>query len=186
MHSLLQLLHHSLSLQSFNRIRVRSSRHNYKGHHCDGRVETAQLLVQQIQSIQIHIHTLIPVLIPTSSEKIQRVIQIKVQMTIKVTSDKIMNLGLVLSVKILKLMQSTTLLSDIKTVRRNTISLLLQQMLSLIRSDVGYGSKDIGTIGSSSLHTVAVVDATFASFIIDIKQVQRVVKVHTTRTQVST
>lgn len=55
--------------------------------------------------------------------------------------------------------------------------LALQQMLGLVSSDMGHGGKDIAAVSGSTLDAVAVVDATLASLMIDIKVAQVVVKV---------
>ena len=67
-----------------------------------------------------HINTFIPKLVSTSSEQVERVVQIEIVMTIEMTSDEIVNLLLGLDVEILEFVHSRELL-DVKTVGKDTI-----------------------------------------------------------------
>lgn len=59
-------------------------------------------------------------------------------------------------------------------------------MLTLVGSDVRDRGEDVGAVGSGSLDTVAVVDATLAGLVVDVKVLQVVVEVNGAGAQVST
>jgi hypothetical protein len=59
-------------------------------------------------------------------------------------------------------------------------------MLSFIGRDMRDGSKDIAAVCSSTLDAVSVVDATFASFMVDIKIPEVVIKVDGSSAKVTT
>jgi hypothetical protein len=67
-----------------------------------------------------HINTFIPKLVSTSSEQVERVVEIEIVMTIEMTSDEIVNLLLGLDVEVLELVHGSKLL-DVETVGEDTI-----------------------------------------------------------------
>jgi hypothetical protein len=67
-----------------------------------------------------HINTFIPKLVSTSSEQVERVVQIEIVMTIEMTSDKVVNLLLGLDVEVLEFVHGSELL-DVETIGEDTI-----------------------------------------------------------------
>lgn len=53
--------------------------------------------------------------------------------------------------------------------RRKRTRLPLEQVFTLVGSDVRDGGKDVGAVGCAPLDAVAVVDATLARFVVDIE-----------------
>jgi hypothetical protein len=97
-------------------------------------------------------------------------------MTIKVTTSKVVNLLLCLSVEVLELVHSGEL-DDVQTVGKNTIWLSLEQVLTLVGGDVRNGGEDIGGVCCGAFDTVTVVDTSLSGFGIDIEKLEVVVKV---------
>ena len=58
-------------------------------------------------------------------------------------------------------------------------------MLRLIRRDMRDGRKDVRTVRRGSLDTVSMIDATFTSFVIDVKVLQIVVKIYGSRAEIA-
>lgn len=58
------------------------------------------------QSFDKHIYTLVSILVSTGSEKINCVVEIKVELTVKMSTNKLVNALLVASVQVLKFMHS--------------------------------------------------------------------------------
>lgn len=72
------------------------------------------------QRFNKHIHTLIPVLVSTSSEQVDGVLKIEIVMTVKMTSDEIVDLLFCLNVQVLELVHSGEF-DNVQTVRQDTI-----------------------------------------------------------------
>ena len=76
-------------------------------------------------------------------------------------------------------------LDDIQSIRQHSVRFPLQQMLTLVRSYMRYGSKYIGAMCGGALDTVSVVDSALSGFVIDIKVLEIVVEVDGASTEVS-
>lgn len=101
------------------------------------------------------------------------------------TPNEIIDLGFRLCMQILELMHGLEL-NNIKAIRYNTVWFALKQMLGLVSSDVGDGSEDICTMSCGPFDTVAVVDTTLSSFMIDVEVLQIVVEVDRACTEIAT
>jgi hypothetical protein len=129
-----------------------------------------------LKGLDEHVQALVTVLIATSSEEIESVLEIKVVMTIKVTADKVVNTLLGDSMQVLELVHGREL-DDVQSVWQDAIGLAFQQMLSLVGSDMGDGCKDIAAVSGSALDAVTVVDATLSSLVVDIEGAEVVVEI---------
>lgn len=129
-----------------------------------------------LEGLDEHVQTLVTVLITTSGEEVKSVLKIKIVMTIKVTTDKVVNALLGNGMQVLELVHGREL-DNVQTVRQNTIRLALQQMLGLVGSDVGDGRKDITAVCCSTLDAVTVVDATLAGLVVNIEGAEVVVEI---------
>lgn len=92
------------------------------------------------------------------------------------TTNKVVNLFLGLLVQVLELVHSRKL-GDIETVWQDAVGLSLEQMLALIRCDMGDSRKDIARVGSCALDAVSVVDTPLSGLCVDIKPLQVIVEV---------
>lgn len=89
-------------------------------------------------------------------------------MTIKVSTNKLVNLGFRGRMQVLELVHCLEL-DDVETVGHDPVRLAFQEMLRLVRRDVGDGREDVRAVCRRTLNAVAVVYATLASFMIDVK-----------------
>ena len=80
------------------------------------------------QRLDEHVDTLIPVLVTTSREEVQSLVQIKVVVTVKMAAHKVVDALLVGLMQVLELVGSGELF-DIETIGKDTIGLALEQML---------------------------------------------------------
>ena len=105
-------------------------------------------------------------------------------MTVKVAADKIVDLGFCSGVEILELVHRLEL-DDVEAVWQDAIGLALEQVLGLVRGDVRDSGEDVSTMSGATLDAVAVVDAALASFVVDIKILEIVVKIDAARAEVA-
>ena len=146
--SLTQLLRHSLTLERFDSVRICRGRHDNECHDGRFRSHLLQSMIESFQNqhtlsskldlprpastsqpvgetltskrLDKHVHTLITELVTTSSKQINRIFQIKVVMTVKVTSDEIVNFFFRLNMEVLKLVHGREF-DHVETVRQDTI-----------------------------------------------------------------
>ena len=86
--------------------------------------------------------------------------------------------------KILEFMHCLEL-DYIQAIWKDTIRLSLQKVLALPRSDSADGRKHICAVRSSALNAVAVIYATLASFMVNIKVGKIVVEINTSGTEIA-
>lgn len=184
MGSVPQRLDDGLALECLDSERSGLGRHDDKGHNrhlASGRLEP---VIESCQGLDEHVDTFIPVLVSASSEDVERVVGLKVVVTVEMTSNEVVDLLLGLLMKVLELVNGRKL-GDVEAVGQNTVRLSLQQMLRLESGDVRYGGEDIAGMGSSSLDAVPMVDTTLASLSINVEPLQVVVEVHRTGAEIS-
>lgn len=64
--------------------------------------------------------------------------------------------------------------------------LSLEQVLTLISSNVRNGSEDVCTMSSRSFYTISMINSSLSSFMIDVKVLKVVVEIHTSCTEITT
>jgi hypothetical protein len=72
------------------------------------------------QTLEEHVDTLVPVLVPSRGEHVDRVLEVKVVVSVKVTSDELVDLGLGKGVQVLELVHRLEL-DDVETVGENSV-----------------------------------------------------------------
>lgn len=179
-----QALDHSLALQCLHSERGRLGRHDDESHDSHIGAGGLHAVVQTGQRLDEHVHTLIPVLVATSGEEVQRLVGIKVIVPIEMTANKVVDALLVGLVQVLELVSCAELL-DIETVGQNTVGLALEQVLALVGGDVGDGCKDIGGMCCAAFDAVAVVDTSLARLGVAVKVLQVVVEIDRTGAEVA-
>jgi hypothetical protein len=107
------------------------------------------------QTLEEHVDTLVPVLVSSGSKHVHGVLHIKVVVTVKVTLDKLVDLGLGQGVEVLKLVHGLEF-DHVETVGKNTVGLSLEQVFGFECGDVGDGGKDVGAVGRGSFDAVSV------------------------------
>ena len=78
--------------------------------------------------------------------------------------------------QVLELVSCRELL-DVQAVGQDTVGLALEQMLTLVRSDMRYSCEDICGVGSTAFYAVTVVNASLSSLSVAVKVLQVVVEV---------
>ena len=116
---------------------------------------------------------------------IERVFEVKVVVAIEVTTNKVVDLGLGSSVEVLELVHRLEL-DDVETVGKDAIRLPFEKVLGLVGSDVRDGGEYVSAMGGATLDAVAVIDATFAGFVVDVKVLEIVVKIDAAGAEVAT
>jgi hypothetical protein len=91
-------------------------RHNNECHDSDLTPRTLETVIQPGESLDKHIHALIPVFVPPRREEVQCIIQVKVIMSIKMSTDKIINDVLLDGMQVLKLVHSLEF-NHVETIR---------------------------------------------------------------------
>ncbi|KAL8419057.1 hypothetical protein RB594_002311 [Gaeumannomyces avenae] len=175
-HRVSQRLDDGLSLQGLNRERQSLRGHDDEGHNRRLAPRGLQAVVQAGQSLDKHVASFVPELVPTSREKIQRVLWLKIVMPVEVAADKVVDLLLGLRVQVLELVHSGEL-GHVQAVGQDTVRLALQQVLALVRRDMGYGREHIARVRRGALDAVPVVDAPLARLGVDVEPLQVVVEV---------
>lgn len=74
---------------------------------------------------------------------------------------------------------------NVEAIRKDPIGFAFEQMLALVCGDMGHRCKNIRTMCCRSFDTVSMVDTSFAGFMVYIKVLEVVVKINTTRTEIS-
>ena len=85
---------------------------------------------------------------------IEGVVEIEVVVAVKVSANKVVDLGLGGGVEVLELVHGLEL-DDIESVGEDAIWLTLEEMLGLISGNMRYSSEYIGAVGSGTLYAVA-------------------------------
>lgn len=106
-------------------------------------------------------------------------------MTIEMAPHEIVDLGLCGLMQILEFMHRLEL-DDIQAIRQDAIRFPLEQMFRLVCCDMGHCRKHIRTVRGRPLNTIAMINATFPGFMIDVKVLKIVVKVDGTGAEVAT
>lgn len=97
-----KLLGDSLTLERLNSVRVGARRHDNERD--DGRVGSHLLeaVVEARERLDEHVHALVAVLVATSSEEVERLVEVKVVVAVEVASDKVVDLLLRDGVQVLE------------------------------------------------------------------------------------
>ena len=106
------------------------------------------------QTLEEHVNTLVPVLVSSSSEHVNGILHIKVIMTVKVTLDKLVDLGLGQGVEVLKLVHGLEF-DHVETVGKDTVGLSFEQVFGFEGGDVGDGGEDVGAVSGGSFDAVS-------------------------------
>jgi hypothetical protein len=106
-------------------------------------------------------------------------------MSVKVTSDELVYLGLCSCVKVLKFMHGLEF-DYVQTIRQDPVGLTLQQVFGLVGGDVGNGGEYVSTVSGRAFDTIAMIDPTFPSFVVDIKVLEVIVEVNASGTKIAT
>lgn len=107
---------------------------------------------------------------------IERVIQIEVKVAVEVTPNEFVDLRLGGRVQVLEFVHRLEL-DDVQAVGNDTVRLSFEQMLRLVRRDMGDSGKNVSTVRSRAFDAVSVVNAAFPCFVVDIEVLEIVVKV---------
>lgn len=104
--TVVECLDDGLSLQRLDGKRVCLSWHDNKGNNGHLRAGGLEAVVKAGQGFNEHVTALVPVFITTGGEEVEGVFEIKVVVSVKVTSNEIVNLFFRLGVKVLELVHS--------------------------------------------------------------------------------
>jgi hypothetical protein len=114
-----------------------------------------KIVVQTSERLDEDISALVAKLVAAGDEKVQRLVQIEVEMPEKVTANKLVDLFFRHRVQVLELVNGRKLF-HVQPVWRDDIGLSLQQMLRLIASDVGHGGEHVREMRGCTFDAVAV------------------------------
>ena len=115
---------------------------------------------------------------------IEGVIEIEIIMTIKMAADELVDLLLASGMEILEFMHGLEL-DNIEAIRKHAIWLALEEMLTLIGSDVRDSGENVGAVSSGSLDAISVVYTTFSGLVIYVKVLEIIVEVDGSGAEVS-
>lgn len=144
--SIPQLLRDGLTLESFDGVRVRRGGHDDECHHrrfgprllesevetCDdgsGRVLRSHYFVMQVgwengrltgHALDEHIHSLVPVLVPSGGEEVKGVVEVEIVMAVEMTPDEVIDLVLGHCVEVLELVHGREF-NDVQTVGKYAV-----------------------------------------------------------------
>lgn len=141
-------------------------------------------MVETGERLDEHVYTLVSVLVSAGSKGIQSVVEIKVQVTVKVALDKLVDLVLHQGMQVLELVHGRKL-DHVETVGHHTVGLSLEQVLGLVGGDVRHGGENVGRVGSRPLNAISVVDASLSGLGVHVEALQVVVEVDRAGAQVS-
>ena len=105
-------------------------------------------------------------------------------MSIEMSPHKLVNLRLGCRMQVLELVHGLEL-DDIQPIRQYPVGFPLQQMLTLISSDMRYSREHVCTMCCRSFNTVSMVDAAFTGFVVDVEVLEVVVKVNGAGAEIS-
>lgn len=174
--SVAELLDDSLPFERLDRVRLSRRWHNDESNNSDSRASLLKAVVEASKRLDEHVDTLVAVLVPSSSEHIQCIVDIKVIMSVEMPTDELIDLRLGCGVQVLELVHRLEF-DDVKPVGDDAVGLSFEEMLRLVRGDVRYSREYVRAVRSGALDAVAVVDSAFARFVIDVEVLQVVVKV---------
>lgn len=138
---------------------------------CDDRNFTArgfEPVIESCKRFDKHIDTLVSVLVSAGSEKVECIIEIKVVVTIEMTSYKVIDNILLDGMQILEFVHGLEF-DDVEPVRQNSVGFPLQQMFAFVGGDMTDCCEDIGGMCSSAFYAISVIDSSFAGLMIDIE-----------------
>lgn len=183
--SVVQRLEDGLTLEGLDGERGGLCGHNDESD--DGHVGTSGLetVVETGQRLDEHVDTLIAVLVTTCGEEVQGLVGVEIVVAIEVTTDKVVDSLLVYLMQVLELVGCRELL-DVQTVGQDTIRLALEQMFTLVSSDMRYGCEDICGVSSTAFYAVAMVNASLSGLGVAVKVLQVVVEVDRAGAEITT
>ena len=133
-------------------------------------------MVQSSQRFDEHVNTFISVFVSSSSEEVEGFVGIEIVVSIEMTADKFCNAILVGLVQVLEFVGGGELL-DVETVWKDAVRLSLQQMLTLVSSDMADGGENICRMSSTAFYAVSVVDTTLSGLGVNVEVLQVVVEI---------
>lgn len=92
-------------------------------------------------------------------------------------SDELVYFGLGSGMEILEFMHCLKF-DHVESIRQDPIGFAFQQMLRLVGSNVRDRGEYISTMSGGALNTIAVIDASFACLVIDVKILEVIVKIN--------
>merc|ERR1719381_364475 len=91
--------------QRFNIEAVGLGREDHEGHHGDVRARSLQQVIQTCQRFNEYVGPLVGELVPSGSEEIEGAVEVEVEMAVKVSAHKLVDLLLARCVQVLELVQ---------------------------------------------------------------------------------
>ncbi|KAH3662104.1 hypothetical protein OGAPHI_006285 [Ogataea philodendri] len=179
-----ELLDDCLTTQSIDSVRLGGSWHNDESNHIHVRVDGLEFVVQPGKGFDEKVNTFVSVLISSRNEKIKGVFQLEIELSVEMATNKLVDFLLLLGMQVLELVNSLEL-DHVQSVRKNSIWLPFQQVLTFVCGNVGNSGEDVCRVRSRPFNAVPMIDASFSSLVVDVELIQVVVKVHTSRTEVS-
>lgn len=158
--------------------------HNNKGDNSHFAASALESVVKACERLNEHVDTLISVFVSSCGEDVQRIVWVKVVMSVEVAANKVVNLLLRYLMQILELVHGGEL-GHVETVGQDTVGFPLQQMLRLEGSDVRDSREDIARVGGSPFNAVSVIDASLASLCVYVKVLQVVVEINGASAEIS-
>ena len=115
---------------------------------------------------------------------VYRILRVKVVVTKKVPTDKLVDLRPCGCVRIWVLAHSLKFV-NVKAIWHDTVRLALQKILRLQGRDVRYSSKDVRTVCGCTLDAVSMVYAALSGFVVNVEVLDIVIKVNIARGEVT-
>merc|ERR1719447_712229 len=112
-------------------------------------------MVESGQGLDEQVSAFVCELVPACSEHVESLLQVKVKVTMEVSSHKLMDLIFTLGVQVLELVEISL---DVETVRCENVRLPLDEVLTLHPRDLTDRGEHVGQVGAGSLYTISVVD----------------------------
>lgn len=161
-------------------------RHDDESNDGNLRAHLLQSVVETGEGLDEHVCTLIAILISSSGEEVQGVVEVNVtHVTIEVTFDEFIDLSLGHRMQVLEFVHGLELL-HVETVGQDPIRFTLEQMLSFPSGDMGRRGEDIRGMRGGALDAVAMVDTALTGLMVDVDGLDGVIKVKRASTEVAT
>lgn len=113
-----------------------------------------QEVIQSRQRLDENVSAFVAKLIATGDEEIQSLVQVEVEVPVKVAANKLVNLLLRHGVKVLELVERGELL-HVQAVRCYYVGLALQEMLCFIAGDLRHSREYVREIRGGTFETVS-------------------------------
>ena len=158
--------------------------HNDKRHHRRLGASLLQPVIETSQRLDKEVAPFISELVTASDEEIQRVVEVKVVVAVKVTADKLVDFLLFDLVQVLELVHRLEF-DHVQPVRQYPVGFTLKQVFQLVSGNMGHRGEHIGGVSGTAFNAVTVVNTPLTGFNINVKLVQIIVEVRQPRTEVA-